>query len=520
MPAVRGVDAAVDAVDTTAGFGEDLSGQIDRRPSRRRPAFGRRAMNVQTSEFRAAQSTSAEPALIAEQLARFVGTLAAETIPAAVAARAKYLILDAVGIALASTTYDFAHRAMTAIAGLAGSGDSAVIGMPGRLPMRDAALVNGILVHGLDFDDTHSGGIIHATASLLPTVLAVGARQRSSGRDVLAAYIVGVEAAARLGAVAKGAFHQVGFHPTGLIGAFACALTAGRLMGLSEQQLVMAQGLALSAASGSLEFLHDGAWNKRFHPGWAAVAAITTAALAQQGFVGARRAYEGRFGLYASHLQRDFDPANLALATAGLGETFELLQVAVKPYPACHFVHACADAAVHLVREQGLHADEVEHVRALVPAEVVKTVCEPVANKRRPANSYDAQFSIPYIVAAALRRGRFTLDELEDDALGDRAILALADRVDYEIDPAASFPRHYSGEVIVTTRGGRTLGHREQVNRGNGERPLSDAAIVEKFHHNAARAVSCDRARRIEGLVLSLDTMSDVGTLADGLTRV
>jgi 2-methylcitrate dehydratase PrpD len=474
-------------------------------------------MNAQVTVLKSAQREAVASSLIAEELARFAGALSAERIPAAVTARASHLILDAVGIALASTTYDFAHRAMTAIAGLAGSGDSAVIGMPARLPLRDAALINGILIHGLDFDDTHSGGVIHATASVLPTVLAVGARQRASGRDMLAAYVLGVEVAARLGAVAKGAFHQVGFHPTGLIGAFACTLAAGRLMGLGEKQLVMAQGLTLSAGSGSLEFLEDGAWNKRFHPGWAAVAGVTAAALAQQGFVGAKRAYEGRFGLFASHLQSHFDPANLSLATGGLGETWELLQVAVKPYPACHFVHACVDAAVALVREQKLDPGEIDRVQALVPAEVVKTVCEPLANKRRPANSYDAQFSIPYTVAAALRRGRFTLDELEDDALGDPAILTLAERVNYEIDPATTFPRHYTGEVIVTTRGGRILRHREAINRGNGERPLSDAAIIEKFHANAARVVSNDRARQVETLLLSLDDASDVRAVADRL---
>lgn len=462
-------------------------------------------------------AAAAAATLISEELARFVGTFSADRIPSVVAARAKHFILDAVGIALASTTYDFAHRAMTAISGLAGAGDAAVIGMPARLPLRDAALINGILIHGLDFDDTHSGGVIHATSSVLPTVLAVGAQRHASGRDMLAAYVLGVEVAARLGAVAKGAFHQVGFHPTGLIGAFACTLAAGRLMGLGEKQLVMAQGITLSAASGSLEFLEDGAWNKRFHPGWAANAGMTAAALAQQGFVGAKRTYEGRFGLYQSHLQAHFDPANLALATAGLGETWELLQVAVKPYPACHFVHACIDAAVALVREQKLESGAVERVRALVPSEVVKTVCEPVANKRRPANSYDAQFSIPYAVAAALQRGRFTLDELEDDALGDNHILALADRVHYEVDPATTFPRHYTGEIIVTTRDGRTLRHREAINRGNGERPLSEAAIVEKFRLNAARAVSPQRAGEIEALLLSLDEHADARAIADGL---
>jgi 2-methylcitrate dehydratase PrpD len=476
------------------------------------------AMNLQVAELSAAVQPDAAPAPISQMLARFVGAFPAERIPPAVMARAKHLILDAVGIAFASTTHDFAHRAMTAIGGLAGRGDSAVIGLPARLPPRDAALVNGILVHGLDFDDTHSGGVIHATASLLPTVLAVGAREHASGRDMLAAFVLGVEAAARLGAVAQGGFHQVGFHPTGLVGTFACTLAAGRLMGLAEKQLVMAQGLALSAAAGSLEFLEDGAWNKRFHPGWAAVSAITAVALAQQGFVGAGRPYEGRFGLYASYLQSRFDRQNLPLATAGLGETWELTQVAVKPFPACHLVHACIDAAMNLVHEQNLDVDAVERIRALVPAEAVKIVCEPVANKRRPANGYDAQFSIPYVVAAALRRGRFTLDELEDDVLADPAILALADRVDYEVDPAASFPRHYSGEVVAVTRGGGTLRHREQINRGNGERPLGEAAIIDKFRQNAGRAISAERARRVEALVLGLDALADVGMLADGLT--
>src|SRR6516225_106005 len=322
-------------------------------------------MNAPVTVLKSPQPESVASSLISEELARFVGAYASAAIPAAVTARAKHLILDAVGIAFAATSYDFAHRAMTAIAGLAGAGDFPVIGLPARLPLHDAALINGILVHGLDFDDTHSGGVIHATASVLPTVLAIGARQRASGRDMLAAYVLGVEAAARLGAVAKGAFHQVGFHPTGLIGAFACTLAAGRLMGLGEKQLVMAQGLSLSAGSGSLEFLEDGAWNKRFHPGWAANAGITAAALAEQGFVGAKRTYEGRFGLYPSHLQERHDPADLALATRDLGEVWELMQVAVKPFPACHFTHAIADAAIVLKRDHHIDARAIRHVEAL-----------------------------------------------------------------------------------------------------------------------------------------------------------
>ncbi len=229
-------------------------------------------------EMRAAAPT------IAETLAGFMAGLTLDDIPAQIVERAKYLMLDAVGIAFASRRFEFAERSLAAMAALGGAGDAAVIGFAERLPFRDAALVNGVLVHGLDFDDTHLGGVVHPSASLLPTMLAVAAREHASGAQALAAYIGGVEAVARLGAVAKGGFHQVGFHPTGLVGAFGCALAAGRLMRLDAAQLATAQGIALSTAAGSLEFLEDGAWNKRLHPGWAAVAGITAAALAQAGF--------------------------------------------------------------------------------------------------------------------------------------------------------------------------------------------------------------------------------------------
>jgi 2-methylcitrate dehydratase PrpD len=462
--------------------------------------------------------TAAPGETIAATLAAFARNLSADAIPGRVLERAKYLILDAVGIAYASTRYDFAQRALAAAAELsAGAGDMPVIGMPARLQLRDAMLLNGILVHGLDYDDTHVRGVLHATASCFPCALGVAADAGLDGRALLAAYVIGVEAAARLGAVAKGGFHQVGFHPTGLVGAFAAALVAGRLLGLDAQQLAMAQGIALSVGAGSLEFLNDGAWTKRMHPGWAGVGGYTAATLARHGFVGPRQAYEGRFGLYASHLGRYAQEIDLSLATAGLGETWEVAEVAVKPMPACHFTHACADAAAILRAQHHLKASDIRSVRALVPADVVKTVCEPVAGKKRPQNSYDAQFSIPYIVATALARGSFGLAHLEDAALADAEVLALAQRVEYEVDPAAPFPKYFSGEVVVTTVDGRELRRREEINRGAADRPIGNDEIAAKFMQNAARAVSAARAAQIRELVLAMDRGLGARDLAAGL---
>jgi 2-methylcitrate dehydratase PrpD len=471
-----------------------------------------------TAMFDSPATAVASQPTIAETLAGFAADLKARDIPSPVLERAKYLILDAVGIAFASTHYDFAHRALSAMTEMSGgTGDMPVIGLPQRLLPRDAMLMNGILVHGLDYDDTHAAGVIHATASCFPCALGVGAQLGTPGLEALSAYVIGMEAATRLGAVARGGFHQIGFHPTGLVGAFACALVAGRLYGVTASQMAMAQGIALSVGAGSLEFLQDGAWTKRMHPGWAAMAGASAASLARHGFVGPRAAYEGRFGLFASHLGQYASNIDLALATAGLGAVWEVPRVTVKPIPACHFTHACADAAAILRREHDLKLADIRSVRALVPAEVVKTVCEPVATKQKPQNSYDAQFSIPYIVATALARGSFGLQHLEDAALADPDVLALARRVEYAVDPDSPFPKYYSGEVIVTTVDGRELRHREEVNRGAAERPISNAEVEKKFMENATLAVSRARAAEIRDLVLSLDRLPDTAQLAEGL---
>lgn len=441
---------------------------------------------------------------ISQAYAAFAADLRFEDIPAPVVERAKLHILDAVGTALAATRFDFAAKTLDGLRALSEGGDYPVIGMPARLPLRDAALMNGVLVHGLDFDDTHTGGVIHGTASALPAALAQAQRSAASGRDLLAAYLVAIECGARLGLAAKGAFHRAGFHPTGVVGAFACALAAGRLARLDAERLGHAQGIALSQASGTFEFLDEGAWTKRMHPGWAAAAGITAAALAKGGFLGPSRAYEGRFGLYRCYLGESAE-IDWPLATAGLGREWEMLRVALKPYPSCHFNHAFADAALALKRAHGIGPEDVLEIVALIGEGSVETVCEPEAKKRAPRNDYEARFSLHYTIAAALAKGRFTLAELEPDCLDDPAIRALCRRIRYAVDPASAFPRFYSGEIVLRTKDGRELRHREEINRGAERRPLSAAETFEKFRANARLGGTGARAEKIADAVMALD---------------
>lgn len=445
--------------------------------------------------------------LISKKLADFANCIELNGIPEKVQERAKYLILDAIGIAFASTNYDYTYRTLSALRELQ-EGEERVIGTDVKLSMRDAAIMNGFLIHGLDFDDTHVRGVIHASASCFPAALGVASKRDLEGKDILLSYILGMEVATRLGMVAKGGFHQVGFHPTGVVGTFASSLISGRLMNLNSEQLVMSQGIALSLASGSLEFLQDGAWTKRMHPGWAAASGMTAATLARHGFKGPLGTYEGRFGFFNTYLGVEAGRAELSLATDGLSDEWEVANVAVKPLPACHFTHACADSAMELRRKHNIQIKDIESVVALVPQEVIKTVCEPEEHKKAPQNSYDAQFSIPYAVASGLARGHFGLADLEEQALREPSVLALASKVRYEIDPNSRFPKYYSGEVIVKLKSGEELRWREDINRGAADRPLSNEDIVEKYLENMSTVVSKPRAEQVLATVQSLDKIT------------
>ena len=457
------------------------------------------------------QQAAAE-APIAVRFAAFAAGLEHDAIPPEIRTRAAHHMLDAAGIALASSRYDFAHKMLAGMQALGGSGEVPVLGLPARMTPRDAATMNGFLCHGLDYDDTHIAGVVHPTASVFPAVLSAAAMVGASGREMLSAYVIGVEATARIGACARSAFHQVGFHPTGIVGVFGCTLAAGRLLGLNPGQMEQAQGLALSMASGSMQFLEDGAWNKRFHPGWAAQCGITAAALAREGFVGASAPYDGRFGLFNIYGGKFTDWIDLGAITAGLGSVWELLATGIKPYPVCHLTHAAIDAALALRGKVKL--DRIESIEVLVPHQAFPVICEPEANKKRPASAYDAKFSLHYLVAAALVTGRLTLDELEPEFFTDPEILALTDKVSYADYPDSPFPKAYSGAVIIRLKDGREVSHFEPVNRGAGDRPIPNPEIVTKFRENAAGWAGPERVAAMQASLLALD---DAASAADAL---
>jgi 2-methylcitrate dehydratase PrpD len=278
-------------------------------------------------------------------------------------------------------------------------------------------------------------------------------------------------------------------------------------MGLNVEQLVMAQGNALSTSpSSSRQYGEEGAWTKRLHPGWGAAAGITAAAMARGGFIGPRQAYEGKYSIYHTHTGSRYNDCDLSLATQDLGVVWESSRVAIKPIPACHLVHACSDAAVTMANTHAIKTADVRSIRALIPAQAVPIVCEPAAQRRRPGSSYAAQFSIYHAIATSLVCGKFGLAEMEPAVYNDAQILALGDKVTYGVDAKSEYPKYFSGEVVVTMNDGRELRHREHINRGAADRPIVRKDIATKYFENATMAISRERAQSIHDAVLDADS--------------
>jgi 2-methylcitrate dehydratase PrpD len=452
---------------------------------------------------------------IAEALAQFARAQDYDSIPVPVREQARAHLLDCVGVAAASSGFEFARCAHAGLARF-GSGDYAVIGMPGGLALRDAVCMNGILVHGIEFDDTSILGRIHPSAACLPAALGAAQFTHASGKAMLAAYIVGVECAIRIGAAAKGGFSPAGFNATGVTGGFGATLAAGRLLGLDADQLACAQGIVYSTAAGNREFGASDGWTKRFDPAWAAVAGLTAAGLAGGGYIATRSPYEGRYGLYRVYLDHEVTAQDLDLVTAGLGTQWHFERLALKALPSCYFNHPLINSTIAIMQRHDLVPGAIRSICVHVPRAAIDTVCEPSAPKYAPADLATALFSAYYSVASAAIRRRHTLDELTPEALQDPEVLALARKATYAIDAESTFPRHYSGAVEIVTLDGRTYSDREDVNKGSSERPLSAAEVEAKFMQNACRVMPQDRASALMAAILDVERVEDVSKLRLG----
>jgi 2-methylcitrate dehydratase PrpD len=416
---------------------------------------------------------------IAEHLAERIAAVDPAALPDAVRAKCEDLAVDVAGLCLTARREDYVAATLAACDD---DGPCTAIGHARRLSAAGAALVNGTAAHGEDFDDTFEGGPVHAGAVIVPAVLAVCERHHPDGAAALRGIAVGVETLCRLGLVTPKLVHKAGFHPTAVFGAMAAAAGVAAALKLDRRAIVDALGVAGSMAAGIIEYLAEGTWTKRMHAGWAAQSGLRAALMAKHGFAGPRTVFEGAHGFFhafAHTTKGDYDALVGDFGARWVTET-----LAFKPYPCGTMTHPFIDCARRL------------SARGIDPAAIVEMVCEvgegtvhrlwePLADKQRPANGYAGKFSTPYCIAASFVRGNVGLSDFTDEAVKDPAVLALAAKVRYVVDPDNPYPDNFTGHIRATLQDGSVIEERQPHLRGGAHEPLTRRDIEEKFVLNA-----------------------------------
>ncbi|ABD85942.1 MmgE/PrpD family protein [Rhodopseudomonas palustris] len=448
-------------------------------------------------------------------LAGYVAGLAFADIPPEVRTRAKSLTLDFLGSTIrARRDAESTPAILQTLRALSldGAGQSTVFGDDRGWTPAVAALLNGALGHSLDFDDTHADSSLHPSAPVVPAAFAVGELVGASGAEVLTAIIAGYEVCCRLGNALDPTSHYArGFHPTATAGTFGAAAAAAKLFKLSQHQIVAAFGVAGSQAAGSLQFLVNGAWNKRYQVGAAAMNGVIAATLARNGFLGATQSIEGKHGLLVGYS----DDAHPDQAVAGLGSVYETMKIGVKPYPSCRYTHAAIDALIAMRREHNLAPDQITRVAIGLHRNGI-TLTGDAATKRHPRSIVAGQFSMYFTGAVALEKGRFGWDDYA--RLGDPSIDALAEKFDVVQDVRLEGRSHpFGAHVSISTEDGV----RERLIPDPSGEPAafpSAGAMQQKFLQ-LARPVLNGGAETFADAMLALerfDRVADVAALGRG----
>lgn len=412
--------------------------------------------------------------------ADWASSLSSSEVPDAVRRTLQRLLLDAGGLMVSARDTDYV-RAL--IAARDGTGTSTAVGHSQTFTRSDAAMIAGTSIHGEDFDDTFEGTPVHVGAAVVPAVLVAAESEKRSGADVLRGLAVGGELMCRMAVVAPTAIHRAGFHPTAVIGAMGAAAAVATTLGLNSKQTAAALGIAGSMASGIIEYLAEGTSTKRLHPGWAASAGIRAATLARAGFTGPPTVFDGTHGFFHAFADHSIEP-DLTRITESLGQLWSIEGLAFKPYACGTMVQPFIDCAIKL-RSEFDSFDDVKRIRAAVGEGTVHRLWESRAEKARPSTPYSAKFSGPWGIAIGLARGQAGLDEFSQQSIADPEVLALAAKVDYEIDPDNEYPQNYSGQIDIELKDGRSLSAVQPCLRGGRQAPMTDEELQAKFFANA-----------------------------------
>jgi 2-methylcitrate dehydratase PrpD len=455
---------------------------------------------------------------LAQLLAEFSGHLRLQDVPSDVIRCAQDHLLDTIGVGLAARDEDAGTAVRSLVQEWGGSREATLLGEDALFPAASAALVNGTYYHAIDFDDLHNPSVIHPSAPLVAAVLAQAEASKATGEAALTALIAGYEVLLRLAMaqydakLGNSVFFEHGFHATSIIGAIGAAVACARLRGLDVTRITDALAISCSMGSGILEANRSGGSVKRIHCGWAAHAAVTATAMAANGISGPATVLEGGFGFFPAFCGDIWNPSAIS---DGLGERWLLQTMSYKPYPCNGFTHAIIDAALAL-KQDGLRAELIDHVEIGTAAASLRTIGQPIEEKRRPRTPYNAEFSAPFVFACAMIGGGglgLSLEDFTEATINDPVRLELASRCDVVADEECTrvFPRQLPAVVRVRNRDGSIAEKRVMVNRGSPDMPLSHEELMTKL-----RTTAGSRAQRVAELVEALPNAAGVRELVRG----
>ena len=447
-----------------------------------------------------AAAPAAAPPPVTEILARYLVNARFEDLPANVRREGTRTFLNWVGVAVGGSHHETIDHALAALSPFAGKPQANILGRREKLDIINATLVNGISSHIFDYDDTHLKTIIHPAGPVASAILALSQYKPISGRDFLHALILGVETECRIGNAVYPSHYDMGWHITGSCGVFGGAAAAGKLLGLSQQQMMWALGIAASQPVGlKVQF---GSMTKSFHAGRAAQNGLTAALLAAQNYTADNAALEGKDG-WAQTVSR---AVNWHEVTDGLGSRYEAALNTYKPFACGIVTHPGIDAAIQLRNENKLTADQIESVELHANPLVLS-----LTGKTDPQTGLEGKFSIYYCIAVGLIYGAAGEKQFQDAIARDPVLVALRKRVTVRTDPAVATQK---SDLTVKLKDGRVLTRHIENAIGSLEKPLSDAALEAKFTDLATGILAPAQTQKLIAMCWQLESQPHAGAIA------
>ena len=442
------------------------------------------------------------------ELARFVLNTRYQDLTEEVVKATKRDIFDTIGVGLGGSSAPGIRDVVDYVTEMGGKKSSTVLVYGAKVPPVSAALANGSMCHALDFDDTHDRAVLHTGVAVVPAAFAVAEHIGGiNGKDFITAITLGIEIHCRLGIATK---LWIGWMLTPLYGYFGAATAASKLLGLDEEGLLNAWGIAYSQAAGNTEAIASGALTKRLQAGFAASGGVISSLLAQRGITGARNVFEGKAGIFNLYQRGEY---NAAALTEALGKRFEVMNLSYKHYPCCRFNHSSIVAALEIAYKYDIKPEQIEEVRVGVNSAGFVNNCEPIEVKRRPRNPVDAQFSIPYAVACALVRKRVNPADISEELIKDPIVLSVASKVYPYIDPEIEKQAGREiapSKVEVRTKDGQVYSAKVDLPKGHAANPMTDEEFEAKFKACALLADKNVSSKVVDNLIDTLNNLEQV----------